>query len=577
MTGSRILWRAVTRNRKRLVAGSGLICLHQLAEAAVPILIGVGIDRAVAPGDGRALLVWVAALGGLFVAVTTCYRFGARQLMLAIANEGYLMRGEVAAKIMHPRGIRTELRAGELLTVSSTDADNVSYLLDYIPRIAGAVTATIACAGVLLSIDVPLGVLVLAGTPLVLLGMQAAAPRITRRVTRQQELAGRASALATDLVTGIRPLRGLGAERAADQRYRDISRQSLGAALAAARAQGWNLAASTAGSALLASGVAVLAGWFALDGRISVGEFIAVIGLAQFLLEPLGLLAIVPSWVAEARASADRTALVLAADVRLPEGTAPVGLVEGAAPRLDVVRLRHGSLDGLDLTVRPGELVGVVAARSADAEALMRVLSGGASPDEYDGTVSLGGTVLHELDLDRARAALLVEPHRTDLFTGTVATNVAATTGSGAAAGTTARPDGFDEALAASAANEVVADHPDGAERAVAERGMSLSGGQRQRLALARALLARPPVLVLHDPTTAVDAVTEHAIARAVRALRHGEDSGERYATLVVTSSPALLAVADRVVVLDAGRARAEGRHAELGTADEDYRRMVLR
>ncbi|MER7009660.1 ABC transporter ATP-binding protein [Dactylosporangium sp. NPDC000555] len=573
MTGSRILWRAVTRNRKRLVAGSALICLHQLAEAAVPILIGVGIDRAVAPGDGRALLVWVAALGVLFVAVTTCYRFGARQLMLAIANEGFLMRGEVAAKIMHPRGIRTELRAGELLTVSSTDADNVSYLLDYIPRIAGAITATIACAGVLLSIDVPLGVLVLAGTPLVLLGMQAAAPRITRRVTRQQELAGRASALATDLVAGIRPLRGLGAERAADQRYRDVSRQSLGAALAAARAQGWNLAASTAGSALLASGVAVLAGWFALDGRISVGEFIAVIGLAQFLLEPLGLLAIVPSWVAEARASADRAALVLAAGVRLPEGTEPVG----PAPRLDVVRLRHGSLDGLDLTVRPGELVGVVAARSADAEALMRVLSGGASPEEYDGTVSLGGTALHELDLARARAALLVEPHRSDLFTGTVATNVAAATGGGAAAGTIERPDGFDEALAASAADEVVADHPDGAERVVAERGMSLSGGQRQRLALARALLARPPVLVLHDPTTAVDAVTEHSIARAVRALRHGAQAGERYATLVVTSSPALLAVADRVVVLDAGRARAEGRHAELGTADEDYRRMVLR
>ncbi|GAB3847960.1 ABC transporter ATP-binding protein [Dactylosporangium cerinum] len=317
-TGSLILRRSITRNRGRLARGTGLISLHQLAEATVPVLIGVGIDRAVAPGDGTALLLWVAALGALFVGLHLCYRFGARQLMLAIANEAYLLRGELAAKIVHPRRLRTDLRAGELLTVSSTDADNVSYLLDYVPRIAGAITATAVSAAVLLVVDWRLGLVVLVGTPLVLVGMQFAGPLITRRVTEQQELAGKATALATDLVSGVRPLRGLGAERAAARRYRDVSQASLRASLRAAGTQSRYLAFSTAGSALLACGVAVLAGWFALDGRISVGEFIMVIGLAQFLLEPIGLLAIVPSWVAEARASADRAALVLGAELLLP-------------------------------------------------------------------------------------------------------------------------------------------------------------------------------------------------------------------------------------------------------------------
>ncbi|MGX6605104.1 ATP-binding cassette domain-containing protein [Micromonosporaceae bacterium Da 78-11] len=112
-------------------------------------------------------------------------------------------------------------------------------------------------------------------------------------------------------------------------------------------------------------------------------------------------------------------------------------------------------------------------------------------------------------------------------------------------------------------------DHP------VAERGAALSGGQRHRLALARALLAQPRLLVLHDPTTAVDAVTEHAIARGIRDLRHGPNS--QLGTLIITTGPVLLAAADRVVVLRAGAVAADGVHADLAAADPAYRAVVLR
>ncbi|MEU8383047.1 ABC transporter transmembrane domain-containing protein, partial [Streptosporangium sp. NPDC048865] len=305
MTGTSVLRRTLRRNAARLGGGTLLLSLHQVCEASVPILIGVIVDRAIGPGDGGSLLWWLAALAALFTALSVAYRYGARTLMRAIAHEAHLLRLELAAKIIDRRGLDTGLRAGELLTISSNDADNTSELLDYLPRAVGALVAAAVCAVTLLLIDLPLGLAVLVATPLTLLALHVGTPYITRHVAAQQELAGQAASLATDLVSGVRPLRGIGAEAAASRRYTRVSRLSLAAALRAGRTQGIYAAVSGAGSALLACGVAVLAGWFALRGRISAGEFLAVIGLAQFLMEPVGTLTLVPGWVAEARAAAD--------------------------------------------------------------------------------------------------------------------------------------------------------------------------------------------------------------------------------------------------------------------------------
>jgi putative ABC transport system ATP-binding protein len=240
---------------------------------------------------------------------------------------------------------------------------------------------------------------------------------------------------------------------------------------------------------------------------------VTVIGLAGFLGEPFGTLSAAPSWIATARASADRIADVL--------GSRPAAEVAADPPVLPT----------------SGECLGVVA--ETDASALLRLYDDG-SPD------------------------VLVAPHHPELFTGTIRENIVLS-----------EPDGLDGVLRASAAEDVVAAHPDGLDHAVAERGSALSGGQRQRLALARALLAHPKLLVLHDPTTAVDAVTEHAIALGIRDLRHRP--GSTLGTLIVTTSPALLAITDRVVVLRDGAIVATGTHASLAAADPAYRAAVLR
>ncbi|NLE78075.1 MAG: ABC transporter ATP-binding protein [Rhodococcus sp.] len=546
--------------------GTALVSVHQLAETMVPISIGVIIDRAVVTGDTSALLVSVAALALLFVVLTSAWRMGARFTVRAMQSEAHALRVEVARRILDPRGVRTDLRSGELLTVSTSDADQASWLCDVVARGAAALTAAAASAVALLVIDVQLGLAVLIGTPVILGLLQLSAPLITRRAADQQSAIARVSAMATDLVSGLRPLRGIGAESAASARYRDASGQALGATLRTAKSTGVYTGVAMTVSALLSVAVAALGGWFALEGRITIGELITVVGLSQFFIEPLGMLASMPGVIAVCRGSADRLALVLDADPLLPAGT-------GAQPASNEVTLRdvhHRSLQGLDLSAAPGELLGVLAYRPQDAEALVAVLSSQIPSDTYSGDVLVGGTRLEDVGLVHARRTVLVEPHNADLFAGSIRENVTA-------ANRQAPDEHVETVLEASAVGDVVAAHPAGLDHEVTDRGASLSGGQRQRVALARSLVAGSPVLVLHDPTTAVDAVTEQTIADGIADVRHRGATAGTQTTVLVTSSPALLSVTDRVVVIDDGIVVAEGTHAGLVESDENYRKAVLR
>ncbi|CKG81287.1 ABC transporter ATP-binding protein/permease [Mycolicibacterium smegmatis] len=564
-TGVRVLRRTVSRNLKWLTSGTTLIALHQLCEVSVPVLIGIIVDRAVATGSVEAIIRWIAVLAALFVVLTVVYRFGARLLMFAIARESHLLRVESSAKILDPLGIETDYKVGELLSISSDDADEVSYLLDYVPRIVGAVVGTVVCGAVLLSIHLPLGLMVLIGVPVVVFGLQLTAPMIARRVEDQQAEIGRATALATDLISGQRPLQGIGAQANAAARYRVASRRALTATLRAARIQSIHSGAAAAAGALAAMAVAVVAAYFAIRGSMTVGQLITVIGLAQFLIEPFSLLAVVPSWVAEARASANRVARVLSAPTR----HSPVFAADprDAAARLSVRNATHAGLKNLSFDVEPGEFVAVLTSDVRDAGALIDLLSGYQRAEDK-GTVLVGGRRLDQIPLKERREHLLVEHHLSSLFSGTLETNLNVT-------GTDPRRGrvSVDDALQASCAVDVVDLHPDGLAHAVVERGASLSGGQRQRWTLARALLADPAVLVLHDPTTAIDTVTEQVIADGIRRLR----TRAGRTTVVLTSSPALLAAADRVLLVIDGRLDSEGTHRDLVDAHSDYRDLVTR
>lgn len=585
---ARVVLRAGVRAQARpLSVGVLFLSLHQLTEVLVPVLIGVTIDRAVATGDPVALAWCIGALVLLFVALRLCWRTGARAVQLAELREGHRLRTALAARLLQPAGVRTDRATGELVSIASGDADTTASAVQARARLVAAGVAIAGATALLLRIDGWLGLLVLAGTPLDLLLLQCLGPVIGRRSEAAQHAAGRSAALATDLVRGLRAIRGIGATASSVDRYRVASRATLAASLRAATATSAQAAAGVLLSGSFLAVVAAVAGVRAFNGAISVGELITVVGLAQFVAEPLGTLVMGARELAVARGSARRVAEVLAAPPLVddaPRHRPGTSATAGEHPALEFADVVADSLRNLSLRVPTGALVAVAGNHARDAVAVRGVLN--RETPLQRGEVRLAGEPVDAIPLDELRRRVLVEPHDTDLFAGTIAGNLRAHPGdlrvdpSADPSADDAHPDPDVEpdhpALRAGAADEFIASHGSGLAHPVAHRGASLSGGQRQRLALARALLADPEMLVLSEPTTAVDAATEARIAAGLRRLRHGDPSRCR-TTLVISNSPTLLAVADEVVLVLDGSVADRGSHADLIDRRADYRDLVLR
>ena len=548
--GATSVLRATVRGQRRDVVGSALLAVgHQLSEAAVPVVVGVALDRAIGTGDGSALGLWLAVVAGVFVVLASCGAIAYWLMDRARLRAGRDVRVRVAARVLDPAG-GAPGRPGEQIGLASSDADRTGLTVTVYALMASSLAALVAGSAVLFSASPVLALAVLTGVPVVLVASRLLARPLVGRAEREQSTLASATAAATDLVTGLRVLKGIGAEPAAAAGYARASQTALRARLAAVTVEGGFLSATTALTGLLLVVVAWVAGRLALAGTISIGELVAAVGLAQFLIEPLERLTRLGPVIAGARGSAGRVATFLGAAPAVTPGTGM--LPEPADGHLQI---QHR---GLTLELTPGEHLGVVITDAGTAASLLDVLGRDAEPD---GTVRLDGTDLATIALAEARRAVLVARHDAALFEGTLADNLLADGSSDEAA--------LAPALDAAAADEVRDSLPDGLTTEIGERGRTLSGGQRQRVALARALAAEPAVLVLHDPTTAIDAATEDRIAAGLARVR------ARRTTLLVTSSPALLARCDRVVLVTDGTVTAEGRHADL-VADPTYRAAVL-
>lgn len=555
--GADILRTALRRNIGAMVRGTVLMGLYQAGETAFPIALGLIVEHALQDRGPAALGLSVGVLAVIITTVSLSWRFGMRVLQKANTTEAHRWRVRVAACGLQPVARDVDLKSGEILTIATEDADQTADIVEVVPLLVSSLVAVVVAAVALGLADIRLGLLVIVGTVAILSVLAVMSRRIGASTREQQARVARAGAKVADLIIGLRPLHGFGGNHAAFGSYRKVSTDAKRQAVTVARVNGAYAGTALALNAVLAAAVSLTAGWLAFDGRITIGELVMAVGLAQFIIEPLKMFSEMPKYVMTARASAERMALVLSA----PPVTTPGSQRPAPGGGLAVDGVRHGSLRGLKFRVAAGEFVAIAVYQPRAAADLAAVLAVNVAPDAYEGVVRLGEQPISELSVEAVREHMLVNPYDGEIFAGTLRTNI--------------DPSGtsrtIPEAVEASMLTDVVALHRDGLDHVVRDRGANLSGGQRQRLSLARALAADTDVLVLHNPTTAVDAVTEQLVARNVAKSRRGRT------TVVITSSPALLDAADRVLVLDEGVVTAEGTHRNLLARDADYCLAVAR
>jgi putative ABC transport system ATP-binding protein len=556
-SGPRFLW-WLGRNQlggqlKALLWG----LLHFVAVSAQPFCVGFAIEAVVdRSGTRLALTGAVMALCGAATAIgdTFLHRAAVTNWITAAARVQQLL----AHKASHLGSALTRrVAAGEVVAVSTGDVEKIGWFVEAVSRFtAAAITVLLVCAG-LVVYQPELGIVVAVGLPALALAVLPLLPRATQRADFQREKAGRATELASDTVAGLRVLRGIGGEELFLERYRSASQEVRHAAVRSARM--WSLisAIQVLMPGLLLIAVVVHGVHLAREGRISVGELVTVYSSVMVLTYPLRHFEEIAMAYSFSRPSATRAARVLSLE--------RAGDIGGSRPAGTPAGDLYDPATGL---LAPAAQLTAVVCGDPDAAGRLAERLGGHPPEDGP-SVLLGGVPLDELPLGSARSAVLVQDKDPVLLSGALRDllDVPASGAVDARAALAAAQCG--DVLDALVQGSLDADDPMDAR--ITERGRSLSGGQRQRLALARSLYTDPEVLVLDEPTSAVDSHTEARIAESMRDLREGRT------TVVFTSSPLILDRADRVVLVHEGEAVAIGAHRELLRSEPRYRAVVTR
>ncbi|MFI7412655.1 ABC transporter ATP-binding protein [Streptomyces sp. NPDC049627] len=557
-SGPRFLWWLFKNQAGGQLKSLAWGLLHFLSVSALPLCVGVAV-QAVVDRSGAQL----ALAGGLLVLCcagnalgdTLLHRTAVTNWITAAARVQQVLARKAAQL---GSALTRRVAAGEVVAVSTGDVEKIGWFVEAWSRFtAAAVTIVVVCVG-LLVYQPALGVVVAVGLPVLAVAVLPLLPRATKRADFQREKAGRATELASDTVAGLRVLRGIGGEELFLDRYRRASQEVRHAAVRSARM--WSLISAI--QVLLPGLLLIAVVWYgvhlARQGRVTVGELVTVYSSIMILTYPLRHFEEIAMAYSFSRPSARRAARVLS----LERATDTDGSRDGS-------EVASGDLydPATGLLAPAGRLTAVVCGDPDAAGRLAERLGG--HPSEEGTAVLLGGVPLDELPLDRARTAVLVQDKDPVLLSGTLR-ELLDVPRSGEV--------GAEEALAAAQCADVLAalvqgslDAQDPMDARITERGRSLSGGQRQRLALARSLITDPEVLVLDEPTSAVDSHTEARIAEGLQNLRAGRT------TVVFTSSPLLLDRADRVVLVHEGEVAAVGVHRELVHGEPRYRAVVTR
>ncbi len=530
--------------------------LAMVGTVAIPAISGRAVDAA-STGDRGALTTWMWALvaaAALRWILTVARREIAGRVSLGVE---YDLRQRFAVHLQELElGYFEGSRTGQLMSRSTVDLASVRFFLGYglIFMLQSALTIVLSAIAMLI-INPTLALQALLPVPFVVYVARRYGLVARPSLQEVQQRVGELTSEAEESLSGVRLVRAFAREDRQRARFRDSADRVFTQSMIATRLRAFYnpliglLPQMGLALVLLVGGRAVV------NGSLTIGEFTAFYGYVLALLGPMRTLGNSLGMAQRAVASGERIFEILdrAPQISAPEH--PVPLPEGNG-RIDLdgvaLRFPRGTADavsGVDLHVPGGSVVALVGPTGSGKSAVAALVSRLYDPTE--GTVRLEGVDLRELDPITMRHQIAVVDDDPFLFSATVAENIAY-----------ARPDASQEEIELAARRAQIHDTivglDDGYDTWIGERGLTLSGGQRQRLAIARALLADPRVLVLDDATAAVDAATELRLVEALREAVAGRTA------LLIASRPATLALADEIVVMDGGRVIDRGRAPEL-------------
>lgn len=546
----RYLWWLARKQMGNISLGMVFGIFWMLSGALVPWVLGKGIDAGTVDKDMRALALWAGAFILLAAAQTTSGIMRHRNAVFNFLSGSFRT---IQATVAHTNKLGATLpkrmATGEVVAIGAADTNHIGNALDITARFSGAVVTVIVISVILLKASMTLGLVVILGVPVAIAVTSLLVRPLHHRQMAYRHQQGALTGRAVDIVSGLRVLRGIGGESVFSSRFRQESQKLRDTGVHAARIDSQLEAVEVLVPGLLMALVTWLGARSVLAGEITVGQLVSFYGYASYMIVPLRTFGEALDKFTRGHVAAGRVLKVLQLKPEISDPIDAVALPSGNVPLIDV---KSG------LTVQPGIVTALVSDRPEDAIEIADRLG------RYtEGEVMLGGVPLSAATRADVRKRILVSDNNSRLFTGPLRRELDPLG--------TATDEQIMTAIQAASADEIVEALPEGLDAFVAERGREFSGGQQQRLRLVRALMTEAPILILVEPTSAVDAHTEARIAARIGGYRMG------HTTLITSTSPLVLDRADRVAYVEDGKVIAEGTHRELLANEPRYRAVVTR
>jgi ATP-binding cassette subfamily B protein len=557
-----------TRPHRRTIAFMIVTaCGAMLAQALVPLVAGRIVDGPIASHDTAG--IWPLAGVALLFGIAEAVLFFARRYAMASAALGLEtdVRQELFGHLQRlPVAFHDRWPSGQLLSRATTDLSTIRRFVGFgfVFLVANSIT-TIVVVILLLHLQPALGLFVLLGMAPLLVLTRRFELRYSRDARRAQDLTGDLATSVEESALGIRVIKSYGRRPQMLASFTRDASVLRGAELTKIRTLAGFWALLEGLPQLLLAGVAGGGVFAAAHGTLSAGQLVAFLTLYLRLIWPMIALGWLLALTQEAASAARRIFEVLDEQPSIVDRPLPkTPRAKDRGLEFHQVRFRYPDADddvlrGVELTIHDGETMALVGATGSGKTTLLELV-----PRLYDvtaGSITIGGCDIRDLSLDELRATVATAFEEATLFSASVRENV-----------TLGRPDASEASLAEAleiAQAGFVYQLPFGLDTRIGEQGMSLSGGQRQRLALARAVLGRPRVLVLDDPLSALDVQTEAQVQSALRNVLSTTTA------LVVAHRPSTVLLADRVAMLVDRRIAIVGSHAELLAAEPRYRALL--